>query len=174
MTLDQLRALDFATVWASLDPARQAEIGAAALQYAFGDLVAEDDGTDTIGAERSVAGAIRDAMLTGIPEAVAPAFPNLDWFGGLVPAWVLKRSALDLGRVRVNGYRDRRAVRLQGSETLLIRDGRAWVALAGAHDTAGPDDPADWLFWTVPQVDAERRRRHPEFVADAHRLQEAS
>jgi hypothetical protein len=167
MTLDQLRSLDVAAVWAALDPERQAVIGRAALRYAFADLVAEDDGTDTVAADRGEAGVVRDSMLTGIPEAVAPAFPDLAWFEGLVPAWALRQPALDLGRVRVNGYRGRRAVRLQGTETLLIRDGRAWIELAGAHDIAGPDDPADWLFWTVPQVEAERLRRHPEFAVSS-------
>ena len=143
MTLAEMQALDVATVWAMLDPERQAAIGRAALRYAFADLVAEDDGTDMVAADRSEAGVIRDGMLTGIPEAVAPAFPGLAWFEGLVPAWALRRPALELGRVRVNGYRSRRAVRLQGTKTLLIRDGRAWIEVAGAHDTAGPDEPAD-------------------------------
>ena len=167
MTFAELQALEIATVWAALDPERQAAIGRAALRYAFADLVAEDDGTDTVAVDRSEAGVIRNGMLTGIPEVVAPAFPNLRWFEGLVPAWALRQPALDLGRVRVNGYRGRRAVRLQGTETLLIHDGRAWIELAGAHDTAGPDDPADWLFWTIPQVEAERWRRHPEFIVSS-------
>lgn len=164
MTLDDLRSLDFAALWASLTPERQAAIGTAALQYAFGDLVAEDDGSDTTARDRGEAGRIRDAMLEGIPAAVEPAFPGLEWFDGLTPAWALKGAALDLGRVRVKDHTGRRAVRLQGHETLLVREGRAWIELAGARDTAGPDEPADWLFWTVPQVDALRRERHPELA----------
>lgn len=80
MTLDQLWALDLATVWASLDPTRQAAIGIAAIAEQFAGLVAADDGADTTVTDRNIALEMASEAYEGIADAVEQAFPEIEWW----------------------------------------------------------------------------------------------
>ena len=80
VTLADLDALDFPALWTSLDPARQAAIGIAAIAEQFAGLVAADDGTDTTAADRNLAFGMASEVYEGIADAVEQAFPEIEWW----------------------------------------------------------------------------------------------
>ena len=80
MTLNDLDALDFPTLWAGLSAERQAAIGVAAIAEQFAGLVAADDGTDTTPADRNIAFGMASEAYEGTADAVEQAFPEIEWW----------------------------------------------------------------------------------------------
>ena len=166
MTLAQLQALDFAALWASLSPDRQAAIGALAIKAEFATQVEVDGGFDTNREDRFRAELIKTAAVEALPAIVWAAFPDLlpiD-YGDAYPLWQLLEGREPPAEVDVAGV-GRRPLIEQGQQWFVPVQDRL-VELGGAVNRNAHDDaaPAEWVFWTTADIDAERRRRHPELA----------
>ena len=80
MTLADLDALNFPSLWGRLSAERQAAIGIAAIAEQFAGLVAADDGTDTTAPDRNIAIGMASEAYEGIADAVEHAFPEIEWW----------------------------------------------------------------------------------------------
>ena len=80
MTLAELKSTTIVARWRSLSADQQEAIGAKVLAWVSGELVADDDGTDTTEADRDEARTISDDAFSGVDKAVMAAFPGVLWF----------------------------------------------------------------------------------------------
>ena len=165
MTLDQLRALDFATVWASISPERQAEIGAMVIRQECANQVARDGGYDTTEDERGKAEAVSGEVLNALPAVIWAAIPDVlpTLYDDPYPMWqVMGRAGKGepVPMISVRGLPRRRRPVLRGS-TWFVRARGGFVELGGAVDLASrnPDALPVWEFVTLADIEAERRQR---------------